>query len=485
MQLAKTPERKVWSENYSEWFHKVISEVPIYDTRYPVKGTGIWTPFGFKLRRAVMQIIRSELEKTGHDEVLFPLLIPDYMLSKEGEHVKDFEDEVYWVTHGGKDELDVKLALRPTSETAIYPMFHLWINAYSDLPIRIFQIVNVFRYETKATRPMIRVREVSTFKEAHTAHATREDAEKQICEGVEIYSKIFNELRIPFVKSVRPKWDTFPGAEYSVAFDTILPDGKALQMGTVHFLGQRFAQAFDIKYMTASGGYEYVWQTCYGISERAVAAMISIHGDDNGLNLTSNVAPVQAVIIPIVFKGKEEDVMRKCNEVKEALLKEGIRTVVDDRKELTPGNKYFSWEMKGTPVRIEIGPRDLDAGSAVLVRRDLLQKTTVPAASIIEEVRKLMATVDQNLSDRSKKWMEEKITKATTANEVVKTLETKGGIVEAYWCGIVGCGEEMETKFDARLLGVPYNEGEKPGQEHTCINCGSKATMVVRIARSY
>ncbi|MGB9879816.1 MAG: aminoacyl--tRNA ligase-related protein, partial [Anaerolineae bacterium] len=213
------PERKVWSQDYSEWFHKVIAEVPIYDTRYPVKGTGIWMPFGYRIRREVLRIIREELERTGHEEVLFPLLIPDYLLGKESEHIRNFEDEVYWVTHGGKTPLEVKLALRPTSETAMYPMFKLWINAYSDLPLRIFQIVNVFRYETKATRPMIRVREVSTFKEAHTAHATREEAEEQERIGVEVYSKIFERLKIPFLKTIRPDWDKFPGAERSVAFD--------------------------------------------------------------------------------------------------------------------------------------------------------------------------------------------------------------------------------------------------------------------------
>ncbi len=238
--MAKPPERKQWEGNYSEWFHKVIQEVPVYDMRYPVKGTGIWTPYGFKIRKGVTQIIRDELEKTGHDEVLFPLLIPEYMLGKEGEHIKDFEDEVYWVTHGGKSPLDVKLALRPTSETAIYPMFQLWINAYSDLPLKIFQIVNVFRYETKATRPMIRVREVSTFKEAHTAHATREEAEAQVKQGIEIYSTIFSKLKLPYVRTKRPEWDKFPGAEYTVAFDTVLPDGKVLQIGTVHALGQGF-----------------------------------------------------------------------------------------------------------------------------------------------------------------------------------------------------------------------------------------------------
>jgi prolyl-tRNA synthetase len=480
--MPKVPERKVWSENYSEWFHKVISDIPVYDTRYPVKGTGVWAPFGFKIRRAVTQIMRDEHEKTGHDEVLFPLLIPDYMLNKESEHIKSFESEVFWVTHGGTTPLDVKLALRPTSETSIYPMFQLWINAYSDLPLKVFQIVNVFRYETKATKPMIRVREVSTFKEAHTAHATQEDAEAQVRQGIEIYSSIFSQLRIPFLKSVRPEWDKFPGAQYSVAFDTVLPDGKVLQIGTVHSLGQNFAKAFDIKYMRADGEYEYVWQNCYGISERVIAALISIHGDDNGLVLPSIVAPVQVVIIPIVYKGREEEVTRRCAEIKEGLSKDGLRTVLDDRKELTPGNKYFAWELRGAPVRIELGPRDLDAGNAILVRRDTLEKKAVNAGALAEEVKSLLSSIDANLEIRSAKWMAERIFKASDIQEAKRRLDEIGGVVETPWCGKSDCGEALEQKIDCRVLGVPYNEVRVEG---VCLNCGSKAENTIRIARSY
>lgn len=481
------PERKSWSQAYSEWFHKVIAEVPIYDTRYPVKGTGVWMPFGYKIRREVLRIIRDELEKTGHEEVLFPLLIPDYLLSKESEHIRNFEDEVYWVTHGGKTPLEVKLALRPTSETAMYPMFKLWINAYSDLPLRIFQIVNVFRYETKATRPMIRVREVSTFKEAHTAHATREEAEEQERIGVEVYSKIFERLKIPFLRTIRPDWDKFPGAERSVAFDTVMPDGRVLQIGTVHFLGQGFARAFDIKYMKSDGNYEYVWQTCYGISERAIAALISVHGDDHGLVLPSEVAPVQVVVIPIVYKGREEEVLKRCKEVSEILERSGLRVSVDDRRDITPGNKYYTWEMKGTPVRIEIGPRDIDSNTAVLVRRDTLKKTPVNMEMLVEEVRKLLDYIDEELAKRSKEWMSSKVRGAETIDQAKDELDTRGGIVELNWCGKTNCGEELEKTIDARILGVPFDEHdiENPPSGAKCAGCGGAANKKIRVARSY
>ena len=481
--MGKAPDRSQWAENYGEWFHRVISEVPIYDIRYPVKGTGVWRPYGFKIRKEVTDVIREELLKKGHEEVLFPLLIPEYMLKKEAEHIRNFEEQVFWVTHGGTTPLDVKLALRPTSETAIYPMFQLWINSYSDLPIKIFQIVSVFRYETKATKPMIRVREVSTFKEAHTAHATREEAEMQVKEGIEIYSRIFERLGIPFVKSVRPDWDKFPGAEYSVAFDTIMPDGRVLQIGTVHFLGQGFSKAFDIKYMKSDGGYENVWQTCYGISERVIAALISVHGDDHGLVLPSRVAPIQVVVIPIVYKGREEEVLRACVRVTEELEKADLRVKLDDRKEETPGSKYFTWELKGVPVRVELGPRDLDKGTVVLVRRDTLEKVSVERLRLVEEVKSLLERIDLDLKERAKKWFNERILKKENLEGAKKVLESRGGILELNWCGNVRCGQDLEAKLDVRVLGTPYEGSISP--EGACVNCGSKSNMIIRVARSY
>lgn len=482
--MPKTPERKVWSESYSDWFHKVIAEIPVYDTRYPVKGTGVWTPFGFKIRSAVTTLMRDELGKTGHDEVLFPLLIPDYMLNKEGEHIKSFESEVFWVTHGGTTPLDVKLALRPTSETSIYPIFKLWVNAYSDLPIKVFQIVNVFRYETKATRPMIRVREVSTFKEAHTVHATREEAEAQVRQGVEIYSRILAALKIPSAVSVRPEWDKFPGAEYTIAFDTILPDGRVLQVGTVHFLGQGFARAFDIKYMRSDNEYEYVWQNCYGISERLIAALISIHGDDHGLVLPSNAAPVQVAVVPIVYKGREDEVLARCRSIRDELVSRGYRATLDDRKEITPGSKYFTWEQRGASVRIDLGPRDLDAGTMVLVRRDTLEKKVIKGESLQTELKAMLSAIDDNLAARAQGWMREREALVEDLGGVKKRLDGVGGIVEAPWCGERDCGEGLEQKVDARILGVPYVGGSNVAGTK-CIGCGREAIKSIRIARAY
>ncbi|RLG56449.1 MAG: proline--tRNA ligase, partial [Candidatus Hydrothermarchaeota archaeon] len=244
---------------FSEWYNDIIEKAEILDVRYPVKGLYVWYPYGFKIREHVMEIIRKLLDEKGHEEVLFPLLIPEHEFRKEAKHIKGFEDEVYWVTHGGLEPLEVKLALRPTSETAMYPIFKLWIRSHADMPLKVYQIVNTFRYETKHTRPLIRLREITTFKEAHTAHATWEDAEHQVKEAIEIYKKFFDTLGIPYMISRRPDWDKFPGAEYTMAFDTIFPDGRTLQIGTVHNLGQNFSKTFEITFENINGVQEYAY----------------------------------------------------------------------------------------------------------------------------------------------------------------------------------------------------------------------------------
>ena len=234
-------------ENFDEWFHDILENANITDSRYPIKGMAVWMPYGFQIRKHSMNIIKKLLDK-DHEEVLFPMLVPETELAKEGIHVKGFEDEVYWVTKGGQTDLNEHLALRPTSETAIYPMYSLWIRTHIDLPIKMYQIVNTFRYETKHTRPLIRVREITTFKEAHTAHATKEESDEQIQDFIEIYKEFFDDLGLPYLISKRPEWDKFPGADYTMAFDVIMPNGKTLQIGTIHNLGQTFAKTFDITF---------------------------------------------------------------------------------------------------------------------------------------------------------------------------------------------------------------------------------------------
>jgi len=330
---------------FSEWFHNILEEAGIIDTRYPVKGMHVWLPQGFKLRKHTLEIIGKVLDR-DHEEVQFPLLIPEDELAKEGIHVKGFEDEVYWVTHGGLTELNKKLALRPTSETSMYPLFNLWVRSHSDLPMKFYQTVNTFRYETRHTRPLIRVREITTFTEAHTVHADKGDAEKQVREAVKLYKSIFDSLAVPYVITTRPDWDKFPGADYTVAFDTLLPDGKTLQIGTVHNLGQTFARTFEITYETESGDHQYAYQTCYGLSDRVIASVIGVHGDESGLCLPPEVAPIQVVIVPVIFKEGKEEVLEFCRKTQEVLKEGGLRVHLDER-DIRAGKKYYEWEMRG------------------------------------------------------------------------------------------------------------------------------------------
>ena len=439
--------------NFSEWYNELLMMGEIMDVRYPVKGLYVWFPFGFEVRNRTYAIIRELLNK-DHKEALFPLLIPETEFMKEAEHIKGFENEVYWVTRGGKNELDVKLALRPTSETAIYPMYKIWVRSHADLPIKIYQIVNTFRYETKHTRPLIRLREITSFKEAHTVHATWDEAAEQVKEAVRIYQEFYRRLAIPTIVSKRPDWDKFPGADYTTAVDTLMPDNKTLQIGTAHHLGSNFAKTFDIKYEDLNGEQQYAYQTCYGISERSIAALISIHGDNKGLVFPPEVAPIQVVIIPILF-GKSEEITSACRAVAERLKSEGIRTALDESDE-RPGAKYYKWEMKGVPLRLEIGPRDLKNNAATVVRRDSGAKETVPIDNITEEIKTRFESIRKSLFEKAGGSLKERIFDCKTLEEVKDKISN--GIARIPWCGERECGLAMENEVGAGILGVPEGE---------------------------
>ncbi len=464
-------------ENFSEWYNDILQKGEIMDVRYPVKGLYVWYPFGFNLRRNVYDLIRQLLDE-DHQETMFPLLIPENEFMKEAEHIKGFEDEVYWVTHGGMSPLDVKLALRPTSETAIYPMYRLWVRSHADLPLRLYQIVNTFRYETKHTRPLIRLREITSFKEAHTVHATWDDAAAQVDEAIRLYTEFYRKLAIPVLASKRPDWDKFPGADYTIATDALMPDGRTLQVGTAHHLGDNFAKTFDIQYEDAEGEQVYAHQTCYGISERSVAALISIHGDDKGLMMPPEVAPVQVVIIPIIFK-EAENVLQACEKVKEELEAAGIRVKLD-ASDNRPGAKYYKWEMKGVPIRLELGPRDLKKNAAMLARRDTGEKQQVPLDNIKEEVVSLFSDIQDNLYETAEQELEKRIIKCESVPEIKKNLAS--GIAKVFWCGDKDCGLKLEDEVGAGILGIPSSQDECRGK---CVVCDGDADNMVYVARTY
>jgi len=474
--------RRVWKEQFGDWYREMIDTAKIIDYRYPIKGCGVWMPYGFKLRERVLQVIRGFLDGTGHQEMLFPTLIPEDLIAKEATHIKSFEEEAYWITHGGKDALGVKLALRPTSETAITPMVKLWIRSHADLPLKIYQVGSIFRYETKATRPLIRVREVTTFKEAHTFHSSHAEARDQVATANAIYAKIFDAFCVPFVVSERPAWDRFAGALATFAFDTIFPDGRCLQIGTSHDLGQNFSQAFDLTIEDLEGKQDFVWQTSYGISERAIAAVIAVHGDDRGLVLPPNIAPIQVIIVPIYYKGFEAQIDSECYRVTPALSQEGIRVEIDARPKVTPGAKFYEWESKGVPLRVEIGPRDVEQGKVTLVRRDTGAK--IPCArDALTLVGKTLVEIEGALRTRAWHVMESHIVATGDLEEAKRVLNTDGGIVEVPWCGQDACGQRIEGEVDARVLGLPIDAGE--GVAGECPGCGKTGDRWIRVARTY
>ena len=440
-------------------------------------------PYGFKIRRNILQILRDLLDNTGHDETLFPLLIPETSLEQESAHVKSFEGECFWVTHGGFEPLKVRYALRPTSETVIAPMLKLWIRSHADLPLKLYQVVNVFRHETKATRPILRMREVATFKEAHTCHATFEEAEEQVHEAVELYKRFFDAVGVPYVVSRRPEWDKFAGALYTIALDILCPDGRTLQIGTVHNLGQNFAKAFNITYETKDGNQEHIWTTSYGISGRGIAAVLIIHGDDNGIVLPPKIAPIQVAVIPVPYKGKEEQVNEACRTVASKLEDAGFRVELDLRGDLTPGNKFYYWELRGVPIRIEIGPRDLANGVVTIVRRDTLKKQTWKMDDVVSAVQTFAEKMTDDLKANASKWMNERVYRVNSLPEAKRLLEKRAGIVEVPWCGKDECGHSLEETVESRLLGFPEDTTEKI--DGKCLVCGEKAVNVVRVALAY
>ncbi|NJE55381.1 proline--tRNA ligase [Thermococcus sp. 21S9] len=478
--------REKWSNEFSEWYNELLETAGIIDKRYPVKGMNVWLPYGLKIMRNIEAFIRAEMDRTGHEEVLFPALIPETEFQKEAEHIKGFEDEVYWVTHAGLDPLDVRLILRPTSETAMYSMFSLWIRSHADLPFKVYQIVNVYRYETKHTRPLIRVREISRFFEAHTAHTDFEDAERQIKEDLEIFDRLAKFLALPYIISKRPDWDKFPGAFYSLGAEIMMPDGRTLQIGTMHNYKQNFAKAYNIQYETENGDHEYVHQTTFGMSERLLAAVIAVHGDDSGMVLPPTIAPIQVVIVPIPKKDASVDVFAYAREIAEELRKAGFRVHVDER-DIRPGRKYYDWELKGVPLRIEVGPRDVEGRKAVLARRDTFEKVTVERDNIVEEVEKTLDSIHENLYNRAKEFLESHIKRVDTIEEAKAVFEDRRGIVEIPWCGDEECGLKMEEDLDAKMLGTPYPEEKaREGIEgKKCPVCGREAKFVARFARTY
>ncbi len=476
------------SENFSEWYTEAVTKSELVDVRYNVQGCIVHRPLATKIIRNLYSVWERELEDKGHEPTIFPTFIPEENFEREREHVEGFEPEVFWVTEVGGKKLERKLALRPTSETAMYQMYSLWIRSWRDLPLKLYQSCSVFRFEP-TTRPFIRGREF-LWIEAHDAFATREGAENQVKEDIGISERVLHRLGIPFLLFERPSWDTFAGAEHTYACDVLMPDGRTIQVATTHLLGQNFAKPFDVKFKSESGEDMYVYQTCYGPGIwRVMAALISVHGDDKGLIMPFEVAATQAVIIPIAKKAEDgEKVVGKCKSLLESLKAKGLRVELD-LTENTPGFKYNHWELRGVPIRVEVGPREVQEGKVTLVRRDTRQKVQVEDAKIEVEMRKMAEEMLNSLREKAQAFLQSHVSSAETIDEAKAILEKTGGYVKIGICSTgpegKGCADILkDATSGGKVRGIIMEDGKKVENSRKCIVCG-KTGVEVYLAKQY
>ncbi|NIO44218.1 MAG: proline--tRNA ligase [Candidatus Aenigmarchaeota archaeon] len=469
------------TENFGKWYLEVLQKAEVLDTRYGIKGFLVYMPLGMLTIKDIYKLFENELEIRKHKPALFPVVIPQSYFKKEAEHIKGFEKEVFWITHAGKNKLQEKMCLRPTSETAMYPMYSIWIRSHLQLPLKLYQSTAMYRYETKMTKPLMRGREF-LWIEAHTAQKSWDDAEKQVKEDMEIFKKVVTDnLCIPFLLIKRPEWDKFAGAEETYAFETLLPDGISLQIGTTHNLGEKFANVFNIQYMDENRKKKYVNQTCYGIGiGRILGALISIHGDDNGLIFPPVVAPTQIVIIPIYKKDTKEKVLKKCKEVLGRLKEKGFRVHLDDREKHTPGFKFNEWELKGVPFRIAIGPIDIEKKQVSYSKRDEKNELTTPEDGLEKFVKTKLDEISSNLLKKAKNLM--KIQDAENYSDLKEKLK-KGGFIRIPFCMKEKCAEKLKDNTGAEVRGTLFEKNEKA--KGNCAICGEKAEKIAYVAKAY
>jgi prolyl-tRNA synthetase len=465
-------------QEFSEWYNQIIAVAGILDKRYDVKGMYVWMPYGYSIMLNLKQYWDTLYKEAGIQEMYFPLLVPEQYASINKKWFEGFKDEAFWV--GGKDEKKLTHILRPTGEPAMYPMFKLWIRSYTDLPLRIYETVSSFRYETKHTRPIIRDREITMWFEIHTVHATQQEAEKEAALHQKFYTQIWQHLALPYIRVKKPQWECFPGAVGAFEDYTIMPTGKAMENGSINILGQAYARAFDIRFKNEKGNDEYAWQVCTGNGARYLAAAIAIHGDDKGLVLPPTLAPIQVVIVPIYAKNDKESILKKTQELLQTLRKANIRAHADVREE-TPGRKFYDWELKGVPLRLEIGPRDLEKKQVIFVRRDTGEKSAVLEKNMIQQVPVALDEIQKHLYKRAKEHFDQRLTMVHDLKKIVQEVEL-GKVVQVLWCGLEQCYKEMKKQGE----GIdPFGTDMHPAKTGKCIVCAKTAQEILYISNTY
>lgn len=471
------------SENFSEWYTQVIQKAELVDIRLGIKGFIIIRPWGTSIIESMYNLYEKELQEKGHKPIIMPSVIPESNLKKESNHIKGFTPEVFWLKTAKDEE---RLALRPTSETVFTPMFALWVRSHKDLPLKLYQRGSVFRYDTKATRPLIRGREFNWI-EAHDAFATKKEAEAQVQEDIQITEEILhNKLGIPFLPIKRPSWDKFAGAEYTIGSDVLMPDGKVIQQPSTHFMGQGFSKAFDAKFMDKNEKEDYIWTTAYGPAmSRILVSIISTHGDDKGLILPYYISPIKIVIIPIYTKKNKEKILRYIKELEKKLEKLKIRFETDYREDYSPGWKYNEWELKGVPFRLEIGEKEVKDKKISLFIRDTKKRETISLRDL-NKIEKFGIDFDKRLKKKADDSMKGKIVNCKTKEQIKKAIKD-GKMARVNWCSLekqgIKCAENVEKNFGSEVRGVIANKREKP--QGKCIMCKKPAKEVVYISKSY
>lgn len=464
-------------ENFAKWYTDIVIKADLADYT-DTKGCIAIKPYGYAIWENIQKYADEKFKKSGVKNIYLPVLIPESLLNKEKEHVEGFAPEVAWVTMGGETELEEKLCIRPTSETMFSTLYSKWVKSWRDLPMVYNQWCNVFRWE-KETRPLLRTREF-LWQEGHTVHSTGEEAEKRTLQMLDIYAEVIEELlAIPVLKGKKTEKEKFAGAVDTYTVETLMHDGRALQAGTSHYFGQNFTKPFNIKFQNKAGEEEYAYQTSWGISTRLIGAVIMAHGDNRGLKLPPKVAPIQAVIIPIAMN--KEGVKEKAEELYN-LLSEKYRIECDTRENYTPGYKFNDWEMRGVPVRIEIGPKDIENGQCVLVRRDTLEKTIIKLNELDEKLGELLEKIQTNMYNECKANVERRTSVAKDLDEFIEKINSNQGYVKTMWCGNQECEDKIKELTGAHSRCIPF---EKEHIGNKCVCCGKEADTYIVWGRQY
>lgn len=468
------------SEDFSKWYIDVIKKAELMDYS-PVRGCIVFRPEGYELWENMQRELDAKFKETGHRNAYFPLFIPESFFQKEKEHVEGFNPELPWVTEAAGEKLEERLAIRPTSETMIGHMYAKWIQSYRDLPVLINQWANVVRWE-KRTLPFLRTSEF-LWQEGHTAHENEEEARQETMQMLEVYTNfVENFLAIPVIKGEKTPSERFAGAVDTYSIEAMMKDGRAVQAGTSHYLGTKFAVAFDIKYLDRENTLQFCHTTSWGVSTRLIGALIMVHGDDRGLALPPKVAPTQVIMIPIGPAKTREQVVGKVDELYAELKKAGVRVRVDDRSDVSPGWKFNEYEMRGVPLRLELGPRDMENGVVVLVSRITGEKRIVQQADLVQEVQAMLAETQAEMFERAKAFRESNSRSVETLDEMKAFLEEQRGFVEAGWCGSAACEKQVKEETGATSRNIPFEPASK---KSTCLVCGDAASHTVVFARAY